>query len=47
MRAGLLRFRTALRAFLQGFVGATDLPTDRGAAKSELVHRCQSRGRCC
>lgn len=47
MSKRLRRFTLALRAFLAGFVGATALPTDRAAAKSEIVHRCQSRGRCC
>ncbi|MEZ4330958.1 MAG: hypothetical protein R3F35_04365 [Myxococcota bacterium] len=47
MRADLRRFGLALRAFLQGFVGATPLPTDRKKAKAEIEHRCETRGRCC
>ena len=47
MRTRLHRIGVALRAFLQGFVGATALPTERTKAKAELEHRCQARGRCC
>lgn len=45
--SSLRRIATALRAFLQGFVGPVALPTDPAAAKAELKHRCEGRGRCC
>jgi hypothetical protein len=45
--ASLRRLVGALRAFLLGFVGPLALPTDRAAAKAELSHRCEGRGRCC
>ncbi len=45
--AGGLRFGSALRGFLHGFVGQTALPKETGAARRELTHRANGRGRCC
>ena len=44
-RAG--RFGAALRDFLHGFVGQTALPKETGAARRELTHHANGRGRCC
>lgn len=47
LHAGLLRFGSALRGFLHGFIGQTALPREKGAACRELTHRANGRGRCC
>ena len=47
VRIGIIEFAHALRAFLHGFVGATRLPRERQAARDELTHRANGRGRCC
>jgi len=47
LRARLLRFGSALRGFLHGFVGQTALPRETGAARRELTDRANGRGRCC
>jgi hypothetical protein len=47
LRAQVGRFGSALRGFLHGFVGQTELPKESGAACRELTHRANGRGRCC
>ena len=43
----LRRFASALRGFLQGFVGQTALPRERHAACDALTSHTSGRGRCC
>ena len=47
LRALLLQFGSAVRGFLHGFVGPTALPQETAAARRELTHRANGRGRCC
>lgn len=47
LSAAGLRFGSALRGFLHGFVGQTALPKETDAACRELTQRANGRGRCC
>lgn len=47
LRARLRALGSALRGFLHGFVGPTEIAREPAAACRELTHRANGRGRCC